>query len=426
MTSAPGFKSNWLQWPINRSTKTFRVYVVEPRIYRPLDHADIFYAALNRFISPTNLNYDESLEPFDLISFPEAFLPVDALLTVLGGLPSHLEQFGCVHVGLRPIGENGHLFKTGEIKTLIQALRENDKIEHSDLQSFTEWIDLQRDEGPFNLGCIFTIDAHQKIRVCLHPKLVRSKFERSPIPERNMKEANLLSLVTLLPEDKTLFSITIQPLICSDSLFLDPDRPVRRPLEAINQNANCFGPSPPDLIDIVSVVAWTPQQAPSLQGDFKSQQWHQAFRTSFERALTDSGLSRHHSAVFVLSNFEINPNGSAGGLSGVFLPISLEKRNYDRRFINISAYGTTGHGVCWSTPIKSIPLPANWNDRGYIAYLIPSESENHLARMMGFTIDRLPRHCSRWQDNGLSSIRRQIATAETGVVTFREESETDD
>jgi len=37
------------------------------------------------------------------------------------------------------------------------------------------------------------VDANQHVRVCLHPKLVRSKFEFSPLEENHMEEANLLT-----------------------------------------------------------------------------------------------------------------------------------------------------------------------------------------------------------------------------------------
>lgn len=424
MTSPQNFKPNWLQWPINREVKTFRVYVVEPRKYSPADHPNIFNAALNLFIrSDSNaVSPSNPIEQFDLITFPEAFLPSNTLLETLEYLPPYLESFGCVHVGLRPsTSEDTHLFSTAEIKSLVQSLRSNEDIDHSDLQYVSEWIESQGDEGPYNIGCLFTIDSNQKIRICLHPKLVRSKFEISSLPEHHMKEANLLSLVTLKPKNKKFLSITIQPLICSDTLFLDTDRPVPRPLEAVNSDADCFGDSPPDHIDIVSVVTCTPQQVIGSPEEPLTRQWHYKFRESFTRVLTDPAFTRNCFSIFVLANFEFLSNGLAGGLSGTFIPFGLQ-REYPQPFINVSSYGTDNGEPKWSQPLKTVELPAKWKDRGYIAYLIPSEDEKHIARMLYFTIDRLPRQCAKWQENGLSRVQKQNATVVSGEVKFNGES----
>jgi hypothetical protein len=64
------------------------------------------------------------------------------------------------------------------------------------------------------------------------------------IHEKNMEEANLLTLVTLLPTDKAFKSVTLQPLICCDALHLETDRPQSWPLDEFNDNAGCFGNLP--------------------------------------------------------------------------------------------------------------------------------------------------------------------------------------
>ena len=87
----PKFLSNLLDWPVVRRDRTFQVYVVEPGQYQPKNHARIFDAAINVFIErkPTRVDpytQDASATPplhFDLVTFPEAFLPVERLLEIL-------------------------------------------------------------------------------------------------------------------------------------------------------------------------------------------------------------------------------------------------------------------------------------------------------------------------------------------------------
>ena len=124
------FKGNFLCWPIRRASRAFRVYVVEPSNYRPDEHAKIFSQALMLLIAPTPelvSLYPPSHrplepQPFDLITFPEAFLPSGELLKMLRGMP-RLATIGCVHVGLRPSEADEHLFLVSELRALVQSLR---------------------------------------------------------------------------------------------------------------------------------------------------------------------------------------------------------------------------------------------------------------------------------------------------------------
>jgi hypothetical protein len=127
----PNFLSNFLEWPIDRSTRTFRAIVVEPGLYQPTTHGDIFDAALTSLISPQpNLvdqfqsrNSPAPREQFDLLTFPEAFLPMARLLSTLE-LVRQSSLAGCVHVGLRPLAdEPNHLISVAELWTLIAALK---------------------------------------------------------------------------------------------------------------------------------------------------------------------------------------------------------------------------------------------------------------------------------------------------------------
>jgi hypothetical protein len=73
---------------------------------------------------------------FDLVTFPEAFLPVERLLEILKYV-GRLDSFGCVHVGLRPsAAELNHLFLTSELKALLSELRSIPGILTTDLDFF--------------------------------------------------------------------------------------------------------------------------------------------------------------------------------------------------------------------------------------------------------------------------------------------------
>jgi hypothetical protein len=44
------FQPNWLVWDVDRSNRSFRVYVVEPRTVDPPRHASMFRAAIQAFL----------------------------------------------------------------------------------------------------------------------------------------------------------------------------------------------------------------------------------------------------------------------------------------------------------------------------------------------------------------------------------------
>ena len=175
-------------------------------------------------------------EPFDLITFPEAFLPLAACLEALRALPP-ITNFGCVHVGLRGSAEDEtHLIFADQLNEFVMALKQIDQVEQTDLKAFQTWLAGQYSSDRFNVGCLFTLDVNGKKRVCLHPKMVPATVEVSPLSENYMKEGSLLTAVTLEPTDKRYQTITVQPLLCSDALKLDTDQlgvavnPTRRAL----------------------------------------------------------------------------------------------------------------------------------------------------------------------------------------------------
>src|ERR1700735_2248136 len=110
-------------WPVDRSARTLRLYVVEPMAYQPVSHKEIFNAIITGFIAPPAPLVDRYLQgpaapspdPFDLITFPEAFLPAETLVAALTVLPPGSDT-GCVHVGLRPSEGPNHLFSKTDIE----------------------------------------------------------------------------------------------------------------------------------------------------------------------------------------------------------------------------------------------------------------------------------------------------------------------
>lgn len=402
----PKFRSNMLSWPINRSANTFRVFVVEPREYSPASHTDIFNAALIGLVSPpiARVNAYEkqsaaaALDPFDLVTFPEAFLPQSHLLSILGN--SSFPWLGCVHVGIRPsVNEDQHLFSTHELHELLKALSIIPEVDQTDLEGFLEWLDAQAEGKMFNIGCMFTLDVNRKFRVCLHPKLVRSKYEISADPNKHMAEANLLTLITLLPIDKTYLSITLQPLLCSDVLQLQTDRTNSGPLDAVNTDADCLGTAPPDHIDIISVATCTPQPEQSMSGETPYRNWHQEFKESFKRTASEPKLARHHYATYVLSNFQQLRNADKAGLSGAFIPMPLPKKYSPPSYVSLFAWGresTTKDDNGW---LRGTPkVSDSFSSLGYIASLNPPlVSDMAVARMMGFVVSQLPRHSTSWK-----------------------------
>ena len=271
-------------------------------------------------------------------------------------------------------------------------------LEPADLEAFSGWLGNQADEEHFNVGCLFTVDAKQRVRVCLHPKMLHSKAQVGPLRENNMKEGNLLTVVTLRPTNKALQTVTVQPLLCSDALHLDTNRADSRPLEAMQRDAECLGDKPPDHVDIVSVATCTQQVEVSLSKGSTYRIWHQEFRNTFVRAASDDGLARHRFATFVLSNFRMIAH-DPGGLSGAFVPAPVASSAFPD-FVTISCWGRpkgSKEDNRWTIPGEDNFGPEHWSSRGYIASLSPfSEKAEAVARMFGFSVTRLPRDVSLW------------------------------
>jgi hypothetical protein len=297
-----------------------------------------------------------------------------------------------VHVGLRPSPDEGHLFTVQGVESLLESLRKVTNIVAEDLNHFTKWLQMQARNKHFNIACLFTIDASRRLRVCLHPKLQRSKFEFTVLPEGFMDEGSLLSVVTLRPTDKRLLTLSIQPLICSDALLQSTDLPGSRPLEAVHLDAACFGENPPDHIDVVSVAACTPQDESLEPAPYRT--WKTAFKEAFHRAVTDASMSRHRFATFVLSNFGRDPAQGPAGLSGAFYP--MKPTDLFPNYVSLSCWGypEKDNDPRWSKPYEDY---SKWTVKGHIASINPfGEGVSAPVRMLGFTFATLPREMSLW------------------------------
>ncbi|PWE78856.1 hypothetical protein XF30_21025, partial [Bradyrhizobium sp. SUTN9-2] len=164
-------------WTIERTEKDYRVVIVEPSFIDPPNHGRLFDSVITALltsedapISDLKLNVPR-FERFDLVTFPEAFLPTVDFIKAIDVL-SHLDRIGCIHVGLRPDHKDGHLFDKTSILALLAQIRSLPSVELEDLRGIVSWIEQQQDGKRFNLACLFTIDVGSKLRVCLHPKMV--------------------------------------------------------------------------------------------------------------------------------------------------------------------------------------------------------------------------------------------------------------
>lgn len=417
-----------LVWTIDRSSRAFAVKVVEPATYEPEHHGDLFMKVISELILPTPValdahevsrqTYRESAERFDLTTFPEAFVDPKTLLVALRSA-AKLADVGCIHVGLRSsAAKKKHLFSVADIRELVNELLTIPKLVAEDLTPFIDWLSRQS-EGMFNVGCLFAVDT-SGLRVCLHPKMVRSQFEAHVLAEHHMAEANLVSLVTLRPTDLALMSVVLQPIICSDALDLPTDRPGGGPMKRLNREGGGLS-MPPDHVDLVSVSTCTPQpQGGGVRGIGLYRQWHEQFQKSFIDIAQGADFARHHQAVMVLSNFREIASNAGGGLSGVFVP-APPNEGLDQPQLSVSIYGKhakRGAANGWSVPTDN--ALKRWKSRGFVVGLNPfAPPRDALVKVFSFTFQRLPRDRSQWRtDPGLTQAQIDSGAEAEGRLEF--------
>jgi hypothetical protein len=398
--------SNHLFWPMARDSRTFEVRVVEPSRYLPDFHASVFKRTVEHLLGQAPPELDgytpriPAAEPYDLLSFPEAFAPAPAFMEVLQAI-AITGQPGCIHVGLRPDEGEEHLFKVPQLSRLLKEIAGVPRLAGQDLEPFAQWLALQRDDLSFNIGCLFGMDCDGSLRICLHPKAVRSKFEHSAVSDEHMEEADLLSLVTFVPRNQSRLTVTIQPLICSDALDLPKDHGVS-PMLAVNRGDSELS-NPPDHVDIVSIVMCTPQvRRRRLDGEGDYVDWHGDYRTTFCSAAKNAAYGRHHFATFILTNFATFGTKVAG-LSGLFQPID-PRTGFFHEAVQLCRFGRKASQKSgdndWygpGEPADAVDQPDDWRWRAYSAGLKPlGESEDAAVRIFGFTLPNMLRDASPW------------------------------
>ncbi|MEB2848099.1 hypothetical protein [Endobacterium cereale] len=354
---------------------------------------------------------------FDLVTFPEAFVPQRELLTTLETICDG-NSTGCVHVGIRPSNGPSHLFSRDEAQKLAGEIAALSSSTCSDLTIFSKWVESLAKDDMINIACFFLVDAERKLRVSLHPKMIRSRFERSMQPDDHMVEATLVTVITLIPTDKKLSAINLQPVICADATTLEADRPHGGPISLINDYPELLSGQIPDHIDIVSVVTCTPQQVEQSKEGVPHRYWHERFSDVFETAQRHA---RHHYAAFILANFLLLEDGTAGGVSGVFLPVTPPSQATGKQFAlccNGKPRSSLQGRNRWSRPDDS-PLE-DWSSRGFTLGLSAWDEHDESVRVFQGTIARLPRDNPLWETRqSLSECRVRVGKrSDSGKIEF--------
>jgi|SRR5471032_447377 len=401
------FETNWLQWSFERSSRQFRIYVIEPKAYAPHTHGEIFDAVLRDFFDTAageavagdvSTTIRQPVEA-DLIVFPEAFLAAADVVQAMVGFV-RLGFHCCVHVGSRPDSKSvNHLFSRQNIENLLMEIKGIPGVHNNDLSSFEVWFRKQKPGNHFNLGCMFLVESTGRVRVCLHPKAVRAGVEYSALTDTHMTEANLLSLVTLVPPNSRYMAVTIQPLICADALSLPTDSMIPNPIKAFaDSSAAHFPRLLTDHIDIVSLSLCTPVGEIAHEKG-KRRRWKPEFESAFLDAGKRDDCFRHHFASFVMANFD-EIGKQKGGLSGACIPVSFSEGQYPDE-VSMWSFGRHGAGSAdgWNCVAgfgieradDSTVSKAGKNRPNLVCLDAVGESVPHIARALGFTLPRLIR-----------------------------------
>ena len=409
-------------WPVARRNRKFRVGIVEPAQYHPATHAQLFISFVTRLVGPTLTAIgpaEASLsEPFDLVTWPEAFLPDQALRDVLLALLTQ-SHFPCMHVGLRPDDQaDTHLFSHGQLEDLVWWIRSLGPTISEDLAAFSGWLDGASRTGFYNVACVFLIDARGELRVCMHPKNTPASVEVSALVERNIAEAEFCAVVTLDPLDSSLFQVNIQPLICSDMLDLQRDTHRLGPMAVLASSPQRVGPDAPEHIDIVSVATCTDQKNEAAGPVPERLTWQPKFRAAFTELMEGTPYARHRNAMVVLANVR-RIGKKPGGLSGSFIPLPLPKPAEFGEIARTWSWGRQDHGDNhWLLLRESVPLNERWSSLAHLVTLdpdlVPAPLEDQL---ISFTIPSLPRDRPR-TDRGAAITALQVTGL--GIVTLED------
>lgn len=408
-----------LRWPMDFRAQGFRCYVVEPLLYEPSAHARLFTEVLQASLAPVDRGMNraperQALQGFDLMTFPEAFLHKDDLVSALRFVQGH-SRSGLYHVGLRATTDERHLFTVEELKALVQAIRGLDTdftpslAPTTDLDRFELWLDGQEADGFYNVGCLFMVDALGRLRVCLHPKNIPSPLELDALPEATVTGADFVVIVVLVPEDKAYRKIHLQPLICSDALDLTTTRGGPGPMAVVTSRAGRISEDPPEHIDVVSIVTCTPlvehRESALLPSDLW---WHPLFRAAFTGSISRTELARHDRAIFVMSNFRYGPRPASStlqrpeqGLSGGFIPAPFKASAHLTRTFGWGRHQTKGDDV-WER-MDTVAKPFHTSAQ-LVAIHPDRQDRDEMASLMYLAIPVLPRFQPRATPMGPTSV----------------------
>jgi hypothetical protein len=245
--------------------------------------------------------------PFDLLVFPEAILPIADLPTLAEQTRRFRDHFGAVHVGLNGVENGSHLVSTARARRALTELRDVG-VATEELDAFENWL-AARDDGLWNLAAFIARDETESVRVCLHAKSARSKYEFGSDAETTMSEADTGWVITLSRKTPGTQDINFHLVICSD-LTVPP--PLGYATEAYDAEGRRFGNS----IDIVSAPAATPTSP---------ERWRQGFTDVVIQAVRGFPAS-HRQATFILANYADLDSPHPAGLSGVWIPRRAGKR----------------------------------------------------------------------------------------------------
>lgn len=329
------YNLNNYKWKLKNSDNPFRAYIVQPYSAEISNEEaeKLFFETIN-FLERGNFKsviYDSNINPIEstyttnkipekykLLTFPEGFLPYSILINFL---KSDIPDIGCIHTGLRTERNKDFLFYQNDVSSLIKELE--NLVFKKDIDKFKNWyIQNCKDEQPISLA-IFLLKENKKgksqkenLRICLHPKIVRSKYENSYISEEHLKECGLLSLIYLEQKNNIKSNIITQPLICSDLISKPKDLGLLKPVEAEELSNHLF--------DIVSTVNCSPTMKKNILDPSNNDifTWKLDFKNIFSDASKGEFNNRFQNTCFILTNYFKFPNISTsnqGGLSGFFI-----------------------------------------------------------------------------------------------------------
>lgn len=301
----------WFTWPARVSdVQLVKVVLAEIGKIDDSGDASVVYRVLSTLLGEqTEATLDDGAQqrarpsPFDLLVLPEALFPISELPVLVEAAKRirFRDHLGAIHVGLSGAENDSHLVSTERARATVRALRAAG-VAAEELDAFDNWLG-DHDNGLWNLAAFIARDENDDVRVCLHAKAARSKYEFKSYAEGAMTEADTGWVITLSSDARGAQDVNLHLVICSDLTVLQP---LTLAAEARNSAKRRFAGS----IDLVSAPAATP----TSKG-----RWRQAFTETLSQAARGYPQSHKH-ATFVLANYSDVVPGQPAGLSGVLVP----------------------------------------------------------------------------------------------------------